>query len=164
MKKQLYCDIDSTLNNHWIRIQKWALPSFPGSSIHHNAWSREEILKDEVLPHAPEAIQRFNQTWDVHFLTARNFNNAYEITKEWLDLNLFEYKSINVVKRSINKPAFLKNQRCDLFIDDLSAGQEYGPSYVNLYKNTISQLEADNIPYIIFKNNWKNIIKAVLDE
>ena len=164
MKKQLYCDIDSTLNNHWVRIQKWALPTFPGNSIHPNAWSREEILKDEVLPNSLEAIRRFNETWDVHFLTARNFDNAYEITKEWLDMKGFEYKSINVVKRSIHKPPFLKERVCNLFIDDLSAGQEFGPSYVNLYNDTIKQLKVNSIPFIIFKNNWNNIIKAVFDE
>ena len=159
MKKQLYCDIDSTLNNHWVRVQKWAMPRFPGNSIRPNAWTREEVLKDEVLPKALEAINRFNESWDVHFLTARNFPNAYDITKEWLDLEGFPYQSINVVKRSIHKPPFLVERNCDLFIDDLSAGQEYGPSYVNLYKDTIKELQKNNIPYIIFKNNWNEILE-----
>ena len=44
--KILFCDIDSTINNHWVRIQKWAQPSFPGTSIHQKAFTREEIMKD----------------------------------------------------------------------------------------------------------------------
>ena len=160
MKKQLYWDIDSTLNNHWVRVQKWALPKFPGNSIHPNAWTREEIMKDEVLPGALEAIEKFNQSWDVHFLTARNFSNAYDITKQWLEREGFQYKTINVVKKSIDKPPFLIERKCDLFIDDLSAGQEFGPSYVNLYTNTIQQLIKYNIPVIIFKNNWSQIIDS----
>ena len=158
MKKQLYCDIDSTINNHWVRIQKWAMPRFPGNSIHPTAWTREEVLKDEVLPGALSAINTLSDSWDIHFLTARNFTNAYEITKEWLDLKGFPYKSINIVSRSADKPPFLVERDCDLFIDDMSAGQEYGDSYVNLYKDTISELEKNNIRYIIFKNNWSEIV------
>ena len=159
MKKQLYCYSDRTLNNHWVRVQRWAMPRLPGNSVHPNAWTKEEVLKDEGLPKALEAINRFNESWDVHFLTARNFPNAYDITKEWLDLEGFPYQSINVVKRSIHKPPFLVERNCDLFIDDLSAGQEYGPSYVNLYKDTIKELQKNNIPYIIFKNNWNEILE-----
>lgn len=164
MKKQLYCDIDSTINNHWIRVQKWALPSFPGRSIHSNAWKREEVLKDEPLPGALEMILKFSEDWDVHFLTARNFPNAYDITKEWLDLKGFPYKSINVVRRSIHKPPFLSERRCDLFIDDLSAGQEYGPSYVNLYKDTISELERLQINFIVFNGDWTEVDREVFGE
>ena len=164
MKKQLYCDIDSTLNNHWARIQKWAIPKFPGNSIHPDAWTRDELLKDDVLPGALETIKKFENEWDIHFLTARNFPNAYELTKEWLDLHGFPYKSINVVKRSIDKPAFLSNKKCDLFIDDLSAGQEFGPSYVNLYYDTIAELKKRKINFIIFKGDWSEVSKEVIDE
>lgn len=163
MKKQLYCDIDSTLNNHWVRIKKWALPSFPGNSIHPNAWTRQELMLDDVLPGALEAIERFNKSWDVHFLTARNFANAYDYTKEWLDSKGFAYQTINVVKKSIHKPPFLVNKKCDLFIDDLSAGQEYGPSYQNLYHETIAELKKNRIPFIIFTNNWDQIIKNLVE-
>lgn len=159
MKKQLYCDVDSTINNHWVRIQKWSLPRFPGNSIHPNAFTRDEIMKDSALPDALESIKTLSKIYDIHFLTARNFSNAYEVTKEWLDLHKFPYKSINVVKKSKDKPAFLNQRRCDLFIDDLSAGQEYGPSYVNLYHETISMLNNLGIKYEIFKNNWKEIVR-----
>lgn len=157
--KQLYCDIDSTINNHWIRIQKWAMPQFPGTSIHPNAFTREEILKDQVLPGALEAITKFSETYDIHFLTARNFPNAYEITKEWLDLYGFPYDTINVVARSKDKPPFLRMRRCDLFIDDLSAGQERGPSYRWLYHDTIAALEHCGIKYEVFCNNWTEIVE-----
>lgn len=164
MKNQLYCDIDSTINNHWVRVQRWAIPSFPGRSIHPNAWKREEVLKDEPLPGALKMIHKFSKDWDVHFLTARNFPNAYDITKEWLDLHGFPYKSINVVRRSIHKPPFLLERKCDLFIDDLSAGQEYGPSYVNLYKDTISELKRLQINFIIFNGNWTEVDREVFGE
>jgi hypothetical protein len=159
MKKQLYCDIDSTINDHWVRIQKWALPKFPGTSIDPRAFTRQEILKDKVLPGALEAINSFAVEWEIHFLTARNFSEARSITKEWLDAKGFPYSSINVVARSKDKPPFLLKKKCDLFIDDLSAGQEFGPSYKNLYHGTIQQLKFYKIPFEIFKNNWDELVK-----
>ena len=157
-RKKLYCDIDSTINNHWVRIQKWALPNYPGDRIHKNAFSREEIMKDELLPGAKESIERFiEEGWEVHFLTARGFKDAYNITKDWLDLKQIPYNSINCVKSSKDKPGFLKNREVDLFIDDLSAGQEYSESYKNLYINTINKLNEYKIPFVIFKGDWYDI-------
>ena len=153
-KKKLYCDIDSTINNHWIRVQKW---SNNGVCNWNKALSRKEIMKDEVLPGALEKLEILSEDYEIHFLTARNFANAYSITKDWLDLKGFKYESINVVKKSKDKPEFLELNGSDLFIDDLSAGQERGPSYVNLYKDTILDLENRKINYIIFKGNWKEI-------
>ena len=63
MKKQLYCDIDSTVNNHWVRIKKWALPQYPGNGIHHLAFSRDEIMLDEVLPNAVETTVADDNAW-----------------------------------------------------------------------------------------------------
>ena len=54
--KILFCDIDSTINNHWVRIQKLATPSFPGISIHPNEFTREEIMKDLPIENAIESI------------------------------------------------------------------------------------------------------------
>ena len=162
MRKQLYCDIDSTINNHWVRIKKWALPSFPGSSIDPRAFSREEIMKDEVLPRALKAIEQFSKEWDIHFLTARNFPDAYNITEQWLTQKGFPFKTINVVKKSKDKPPFLLQRQVDLFIDDLSAGQEFGPSYVNLYISTIQDLQSKNIKFEIFKNNWDEILEKYI--
>ena len=157
-RKILYCDIDSTINNHWVRIQKWALPKYPGTKIHPNAFSREEIIKDELLPGAKEAIEKFIKNgWEVHFLTARGFKDAYNITKEWLDLKDVPYNSITCVKHSKDKPEFLKEREVDLFIDDLSEGQEYSNSYKNIYYDTIKKLKEFNIPFIRFKGDWSDI-------
>ena len=153
-KKKLYCDIDSTINNHWVRVHKW---SNNGKCNWAKALSREEIMQDKVLPGAKETLKVLSEEYEIHFLTARNFANAYDITKEWLDKHGFEYSSINVVKKSIDKPKFLELNGSDLFIDDLSAGQEKGPSYVNLYQDTIGELEKRNLKYIIFKGDWDQI-------
>tara|TARA_Y100001973_G_scaffold102270_1_gene166975 strand:- start:1694 stop:2179 length:486 start_codon:yes stop_codon:yes gene_type:complete len=156
-QKNLYCDIDSTINNHWARIQKWALPSFPGNSIHPTAFSRGEIMKDKPLKGAKDTLKRLSAEYNIHFLSARNFPDAFSITKDWLDKYNFNYDSINIVRSAAEKVNFIKEKQCDIFIDDFSYGQEYGDSYKNLYKNVIVELQNMGINIIIFKGDWSKI-------
>jgi len=156
--KKLYCDIDSTINNHWVRIRKWALPSFPGTTIHQNAFTREEIMQDLPLAGALDSIIKLSSEYEIHYLSARNFYDSYNITKDWLDKYNFPYNSINIVARSIDKVQFLRHKQCDLLIDDLSKGQEYTDSYYILYEDTIKELTSLGINFEIFKNNWDEIL------
>ncbi len=160
--KILFCDIDSTINNHWVRIQKWAQPSFPGTSIHQKAFTREEIMKDLPIENAVESIKKFSKEYEIHFLSARNFPEAWDITKQWLDKWGFTYKSINIVRSSIDKVQFVKQYPCDLFIDDFSKGQEYGNSYEVLYIDTINQLNDMGINLEVFKGDWNEVVKKYL--
>jgi|TARA_B100000424_G_scaffold226530_1_gene186985 uncharacterized HAD superfamily protein len=162
--KILFCDIDSTINNHWVRIQKWAQPSFPGTSIHQNAFTREEIMKDLPIENAVESIEKFSKEYEIHFLSARNFPEAWDITKQWLDKWGFTYKSINIVRSSIDKVQFVKQNPCDLFIDDFSKGQEYGNSYEVLYTDTINQLNSMGINLEVFKNNWLELTEKYIED
>jgi len=157
--KILFCDIDSTINNHWVRIQKWAQPSFPGTSIHPNAFTREEIMKDIPIENSIESIKKFSTEYEIHFLSARNFPESWDITKQWLDKWGFPYKSINIVRSSIDKVQFVKQNPCDLFIDDFSKGQEYGESYQVLYTDTINQLRHMGVNLEVFKNNWTELVQ-----
>ena len=162
--KILFCDIDSTINNHWVRIQKWAQPSFPGTSIHQKAFTREEIMKDLPIENAVESIEKFSKEYEIHFLSARNFPEAWDITKQWLDKWGFTYKSINIVRSSIDKVQFVKQNPCDLFIDDFSKGQEYGNSYEVLYTDTINQLNSMGINLEVFKNNWLELTEKYIED
>ena len=162
--KILFCDIDSTINNHWVRIQKWAQPSFPGTSIHQKAFTREEIMKDLPIENAVESIEKFSKEYEIHFLSARNFPEAWDITKQWLDKWGFTYKSINIVRSSIEKVQFVKQNPCDLFIDDFSKGQEYGNSYEVLYTDTINQLNSMGINLEVFKNNWLELTEKYIED
>ena len=161
--KILFCDIDSTINNHWVRIQKWATPSFPGTSIHQKAFTREEIMKDLPIENAVESIEKFSKEYEIHFLTARPFNDAYNITKDWLDNNGFKYESLVVVKSPMDKLKYVTEDGC-LFIDDLSRKHETNSPFKILYWNVISELNKNNVNYIIFKNNWKIIMEKYLNE
>ena len=147
---KLFCDIDSTLNNHWERIQRCTIN---GKCDFSKAFSKEEIMKDKVLDGALESLDKLSLFYEIHFLTARPFDNAYEITKEWLDKNGFKYESIIVVKSPMDKIQHLIKSDC-LFIDDLSRRHEIYPPYKILYWNVIRELNRNNIKYEIFKNNW----------
>jgi 2-polyprenyl-3-methyl-5-hydroxy-6-metoxy-1,4-benzoquinol methylase len=159
MKKQLYCDIDSTINNHWVRVKRNTNP-FPGQTD-PKAFTREEIMKDELLPNAKESLLELSEEWDIHFLSARNYKDSYQITKDWLDEKEVPYDSINIVNKAHDKPGFLLNKDCDLFIDDFSGQQKRGPSYKNLYYDIIKKLRQNDIPFLIFGGDWSTTAKEI---
>ena len=56
------------------------------------------------------------------------------------------------------KPSYLISSKFSpVFIDDLSRGQHFGPSYVELYDDVIQELDKLGINYELFKNNWLEI-------
>tara|TARA_B100001250_G_scaffold356484_1_gene331604 strand:+ start:5370 stop:5996 length:627 start_codon:yes stop_codon:yes gene_type:complete len=203
--KILHCDIDSTVNNHWVRIQKWSRGTSK-DRIHWKAFIKKELMKDQPLEGSREALNKLSKKYSINFLTARGFNAygkwriipestydkkfgfialkinnflsliwslfsdektknknkyAFSITKEWLDSHGFQYDTITIVDTMDDKIKILQNTNSDLFIDDMSWGQNYVGSYVNLYENTIIELDKMNIKYEIFnkENNWFNIVK-----
>ena len=86
---------------------------------------------------------------------------AFPITEEWLKKNGFIYNELIIVDNIYDKIEVLKNNPCDLYIDDMSWGQNHGGSYKNLYDDFIVELDKININYEIFNNdnNWLRILK-----
>lgn len=153
-KLTLYCDIDSTINNHWVRIQR---NTHNGRCDWSKAFSEEEIMLDKPLDGALEALEKLSKAYKIVFLTARNFPNAENITKNWLEVNGFKYDDLIVVKRSVDKLEYVTEKDC-LFIDDLSKKHEFNPPYVVLYEDTIQALEEYKVNYILFKGDWKEVL------
>ena len=108
-----------------------------------------------------EALTQLSSLYEIHFLTARPFKDAFNITKTWLDQNDFFYKSIIVVNQSMDKLKYVIEPNC-LFIDDLSRKHETNPPYKILYWDVIKELNKNNVNYEIFKNNWEEILKRRL--
>lgn len=152
----LYCDLDSTLNTHWKRIKKH---TDNGVCNYDLAFSREEILSDEPLEGAREALLKLSRDYKIVILTARPFADAFNITKEWLDNNNFYYQDIIVVNRSIDKLPYLS--KGSLFIDDLSKKHENNPPYTVLYNETIEELEKRKLNYILFKGDWSKVMNEL---
>jgi len=153
----LYCDIDSTLNNHYVRIKRHTKNGRCNFTAAH---TREEMMRDETLPLAKESIDLLSRDFNIVFLTARDFPNAYNLTREWLEINNFYFDRIIVVKKSIDKIRYLKGDNL-LFIDDLSRKHETNPPYTVLYYNTIKALEENKINYILFKGDWKEVLNEL---
>lgn len=148
----LWCDIDSTVNNHAERIRRNSVKG----RILPSAFSHSEIMKDTALPGSVEALTSLGRIARVHFLTARNFDDAYSITSDWLNANRFVYDDLFLVRNHEDKPAFLKNQTVDLFVDDMTVGQESIP-FVRY--DLIEQL---TVPYERFVGDWNSLEKKYL--
>lgn len=153
-RKTIYCDLDSTLNDHYNRIKRFTVE---GKCDFLKASTEKELLKDLPLPHAIDSLNTLSKDFNIIILTARPFPNAQEITKKWLDLHNFYYDSIIVVKKSLDKIKYVDSSS-SLFIDDLSRKHETNPPYKVLYQDTIEELEKRKINYILFKGDWKKVM------
>ena len=152
-KLNLYCDVDSTINDHWNRAKKYYnTPYFTERYI---------IMQDKPLVGAREVLWEYSDRYNIHYLTARPYDQAYSITKDWLIDNDFPIDTINVVNSSAEKVPFLLKNKVDLFIDDLSADQKNHGSYVILYHDTIKKLKINNIPFFRFKGDWQEAKKEL---
>ena len=156
-KPTLFCDIDSTINDHWRRIKR---NTKDGKCDWEKAFSEEEVMLDKPLIGSHEALEKLSKLYNITFLTARNFPNAKKITETWLNENNFVYYNLIVVEKSIDKIKFVLEKDC-LFIDDLSKKHEYEPPYKVLYNNTISALDKNNVDYILFKGSWKEVLNTL---
>jgi hypothetical protein len=125
MKKLLYCDIDSTINNHRERIKRNTVGGWPGTEIDLKAFSYEEVMSDKVMPGAVAALKRLSQEYKIIFLSARDWDMPEgNTTKEWLEKKGFVYDELVIVRCLDDKIGYLKNNPGDLMIDDFSVLQE----------------------------------------
>lgn len=147
----LYCDIDSTLNDHINRIKR----NSENGIIKPTAFTRSEIMKDEPLPGAVDALWRFKKFFDIHYLSSRYFPDAKSITEDWLMKHNFPIDSINLVKMHFDKIGFLNQRKnsVDLYIDDFTIHQER----TNLTVQT-DIMNGLNVPYERFMGNWQNLV------
>jgi len=156
-KPTLYCDLDSTLNDHYRRISRFTIE---GSCDFTAANQMKEVMRDLPLPYAKESIDILKEEYNICIITARPYPNAYKITKSWLDKHNFYYDGIIVTRESIDKVKYV-NTKDSLFIDDLSKKHESNPPYTILYDKTIEKLERRRINYILFKGDWLKVINEL---
>jgi SAM-dependent methyltransferase len=126
----LFCDVDSTLNDHWRRLQRWTTPQ---GTDWPSARQRAEVMQDQPLPGAVAALQAFAaQGWDIHILTARGWDVPDGgVTRAWLREHGIPYAACHVLPEHQDKARLLRGWLAaggvvDLVIDDFSHGQELG--------------------------------------
>jgi hypothetical protein len=159
MKKKLYCDIDSTVNNHHERIKRWTLPPWPGKEVHPNAFTPEEVLMDSPVFGSNDALKKLSRKYEIHWLTARP-KNLESATFEWLKKYGYPIDSITLVDNMDKKVDFLKDREVDLFIDDFSTDHE--KANTRLRYDVIKKLKKYNVNYEVFNpvsNNWGRLVK-----
>lgn len=157
-KPVIYCDIDSTINNHEIRIKRW----YNGSKIDPKAFTYDEIMKDLPIKDSIESNHKLYKHYRIYFITARKkFPNAYNSTRDWLNKYQFRYDRIILTNSLEDKIKYLKKET-DLkaFIDDCTINHQ---AIVKENHKAINKLRNDYIPLIIFKNNWIDIVNKIFD-
>lgn len=154
MKPKLYCDIDSTLNTHRERIKRNTIGGWPGEAIDPKAFTREEVMKDQALPGALDALKKLSEHFEITYLTARMWDwPEGTITKDWLEREGFPIDHIVVVGSMEEKINFINANPCDLFIDDFSIYQER--LYTALKQSVIDKI---TVPFEIFRGDWQYIL------
>ncbi len=154
-KKQLYCDIDSTINNHSERLTKWRIGNEKPYRINKKAFSNLELYRDQIRFDSLFWIRKFKESnWQIHWITARP-KRSFIVTFLWLKKNKFPVDSLTMVSSIYQKPPFLKRLKVDLFVDDLSFSQENDEKII--YNDVIKILNEENIKFKIFENNWEEI-------
>ena len=160
-KKKIFCDIDSTINNHRERIKRNTIGGWPGTVIDPKAFTRGEVLKDLPIPEALSALNKLNRLYSVHFLTSRVWDYPEgALTKEWLDLHGFKYGSVNIVKSHHDKVNFLAKVNPYAYIDDFTIYQER--EYLEVLNDLILSIRS-KCTCIVFRynNNWSQILNEL---
>ena len=153
---RLFCDLDCTLNNAYIRIKEC---SSNGECNWSLAYSPERLMLDEPNVLGRIFLKRFKGIHKIIIITARNFNNARDLTQNWLDDNGFPYDELVLVKKPSDKIKYLK--KTDFLIDDFSRGHENFAPYKCLDWETINELNVKNKNYYIFDGNWEFVSIAL---
>lgn len=165
---RLFVDIDNTVNDAANRIQRAALPSWPGETFDSSqAFSAFELAKDSPLPGAVGALRRLGREWHITFLSARGYPHTLEPTVQWLQRHGFFGPTV-LVSDPLDKIAWLhdaakqtcnENQRVVL-IDDLS--KNHHQAVTELDTRVIKALQSHGIAFIIFGHDVRDWAEATL--
>lgn len=158
--KQIWCDIDSTINNHWRRIRRNTVPQWPNGIIDKKAFTEAEVMRDVPLQNALVITTYLQQEgFELSFLSARGWANARRITTGWLKKWGFEYKNLYLVAQAEAKIPLLEMHRPDIYIDDFTSGQE--KSIPTFQYELAKQIETFGTHVIVFRNDWWDVLQQI---
>jgi hypothetical protein len=159
--KIVICDIDSTMCDHWKRIRKNTIPSWPGGVISSKAWSREEVLQDELLPRCSEFLWRLQcNGFYIRYLTARGWPHARQITVEQLtNWNVPNPQDVMFTSNLADKVSVLSSNICNYYVDDFMTGQENAIG--TFHSETAKAIESIGIYVVVFRNDWMDVWEQI---
>lgn len=157
---KIFCDIDSTINDHWRRIRRNTVPNWPNGRLDKKAFTEAEIMEDYPIDYNCVLDNIVLAGAELSFLTARNFIGAREITVKWLkEIAKIAYKELYIVPSMESKIDFLAIHRPDYYIDDFMSGQE---NSIPTFRRGIAEaIENLGINVIVFRNDWNDVLEQI---
>jgi len=157
---KIICDIDSTITDHWRRIRRWTKPHWPGGRCSSEAFTRDEVMKDLMLPDCREVLWDLSNRYEIGYLTARGWPRGLQVTLEQLDgFDLPNPKEVTVVASIGDKVAVLRDNPCAVYIDDFMTGQE---NAIGTFRRRVAEaIEEMGIFVIPFRNDWLDVREQI---
>lgn len=150
--KHLYCDIDNTVSNQYLRIKRL----YNGRNMSKILNDKGIILQDYLIRDAQKSLGLLSKKYKINWLSARP-KKLLKITEKWLILKHLPINSLTLVNSHNEKIKYLKKNVVDLYIDDMK--YDYFKFSPKLMTRFINKIEMININYEIFNNNWKILLK-----
>ncbi|CAE7026153.1 cofF [Symbiodinium natans] len=145
-RKHLFVDIDNVVSLSMERVRRWK-----GDK---RAYMASEVIKDLPVPGAADALRRLRERYFIRFLTARGtYEDAFNVTQTWLELNDFDYDDLIVVDRPQSKVCHFTSQT--LLVDDFTLGHEKKEPSLN--QKFMDQLSAAKLPFVQFPLGGSNL-------
>jgi hypothetical protein len=159
--RTLVCDIDSTLTDHWKRIRRNTKPQWPGNVIDPKAWTREEVMKDKLLPNCLRVLNELKaRGFLIRYLSARGWADARAITMDQLfHFHVPNSTDITLTDSMRNKVDLLNKSMCDFYVDDFMTGQE--KAIGTFHKDVACAIEEKGIHVIPFRNDWLDVLEQI---
>lgn len=159
--KNIICDIDSTMSDHWKRVRRNTVPKWPGSVISGKAWSREEVLQDKLLPNCHKILWGLQTSgFNIRYLTARGWTHARRITIDQLtSWEVPNPHDIMITSNMVSKIEILSPNICDYYIDDFMTGQENNIG--TFRKNVAEAIQGKGVKVIVFRNDWLDVLEQI---
>lgn len=147
---KIYCDIDSTLNNHWVRVKK-----YKGA---REAFTEDAVMQDIPLPYSVEVMNELSRKYEISYLTARGWDDG-TTTRKWLKKHGYPTGEILIVNSLADKIPVLAEDRPEIFIDDFETGQE--KDCHTFHCDRVIEIENMGIK-VIYDIDWQKIRKELL--
>lgn len=154
-KRHLFVDIDNVVALSAARVFRWK-----GKA---EAYSAREVIKDEVVHDAVDALDELSESYFIRFLTARGqYEDCFNVTQTWLDQKGFRYDELIVVQDAVSKVAHMSPS--SLLVDDFTVGHEEEVPRRN--DKFMKQLKDAGLPYVQFPfgGSWADVLPQLREE
>jgi hypothetical protein len=159
-KKLLAIDIDMTLADNLARLR--ICVGADNRIDYARFFQSELVLGDSVIPGSRQALELLRTRYELCFLSARPVN-IESLSEQWLyshKLRSVEEKVVHVGNSSAKVAWILNQQNFACLIDDCKYDYQSGKPKLN--EDILKQLDARDIPYVIFQGEWSDVCKTLL--